>query len=155
MESKTLEYIIYKADLFRRGLMIILSTGDRVIIPYPASDNICAGASFSSDEYETDEYETDEVAWMVDEEDIVQFIEIDKIIGIKLIDMKKSIEKRERIGSRIAELRRERGMSQAQLAEATGLKQPNIARIEAGKYSTTLDLLTTIADALGVKVDFI
>jgi transcriptional regulator with XRE-family HTH domain len=46
-------------------------------------------------------------------------------------------------------------MSQAQLAEATGLKQPNIARIEAGKYSTTLDLLTTIADALGVKVDFI
>ena len=62
---------------------------------------------------------------------------------------------RQRIGARIAELRRERGMSQAQLAEATGLKQPNIARIEAGKYSTTLDLLTTIADALGVKVDFI
>lgn len=62
---------------------------------------------------------------------------------------------RQRIGARIAELRKAKGMSQLQLAEAAGLKQPNIARIEAGKYSTTLDVLTKIADALGVKVDFI
>lgn len=66
-----------------------------------------------------------------------------------------SNDERQRIGARIAELRRERGMSQAQLAEAAGLRQSNVSRIEAGKYATTLDLLTTIADALGVKVDFI
>jgi len=66
-----------------------------------------------------------------------------------------SNNERQRIGARIAELRRERGMSQAQLAEAAGLRQSNVSRIEAGKYATTLDILTNIAQALGCKVDII
>lgn len=59
------------------------------------------------------------------------------------------------IGQRIAELRKEQGMTQAQLAEAAGLKQSNVSRIEAGKYATTLDILANITQALGCKVDII
>lgn len=59
------------------------------------------------------------------------------------------------IGQRIAELRKEQGMTQAQLAEAAGLRQSNVSRIEAGKYATTLDILANIAQALGCKVDII
>ena len=57
------------------------------------------------------------------------------------------------IGKRIAELRKEKGMSQTQLAEAIGMKQPNLANIEAGRFSTTIDVLERIADALDVKLD--
>ena len=60
-----------------------------------------------------------------------------------------------RIGRRIAETRKERGLTQTQLAERCGLQQAHIARIEAGRYSVGLDTLAQIADALGMKIDFI
>lgn len=61
---------------------------------------------------------------------------------------------RERIGKRIAQIRMEVGISQYKLAELTGLAPGNIARIETGKYSTGVDLLSKIGDALGYKLDF-
>jgi len=67
--------------------------------------------------------------------------------------MKQEKKARYEIGKRIAELRKERGMSQTQLAEAIGMAQPNLANIEAGRYSTTIDVLERIADALGSKLD--
>ena len=36
-----------------------------------------------------------------------------------------------------------------------GLKYANVRSIEEGKYATTLDILNKIADALGVKLDFV
>ena len=65
------------------------------------------------------------------------------------------IEERKRIGQRIAELRKEQGMTQTQLAERCGLQQAHIARIETGRYSVGLDTLTQIATALGMRVDFV
>ena len=67
----------------------------------------------------------------------------------------KKEEERLRIGQRIAELRKERGMSQVALAAACGLQQAHIARIENGKYSVGLDTLATIAQAMNLRVDFI
>lgn len=61
---------------------------------------------------------------------------------------------RERIGKRIAQIRMEVGISQARLSELTGIAPGNIARIETGKYSTGVDLLSKIGDALGYKLDF-
>lgn len=66
----------------------------------------------------------------------------------------KEIE-RKRIGLRIAEIRKEQGITQAQLAAACGLQQAHIARIEAGRYSVGLDTLALIATALGARIDFI
>mgnify|MGYP001637468608 CR=1 FL=1 len=62
---------------------------------------------------------------------------------------------RERIGKRIAEIRKQKGISQAQLSELTGIAPGNIARIELGKYSTGIDILSKIAKSLNYKVDFI
>lgn len=67
--------------------------------------------------------------------------------------VQKKKKARYEIGKRIAELRKERGMSQTQLAEAIGMAQPNLANIEAGRFSTTIDVLERIADALGAKID--
>lgn len=65
------------------------------------------------------------------------------------------MSERERIGKRIAEIRKIKGLSQAKLAELADIAPGNIARIETGKYSTGIDLLSKIADALGYKLDFI
>lgn len=62
---------------------------------------------------------------------------------------------RVRIGQRIVELRKQQGITQVQLADAIGVKQSSIARIESGKHAQRLDVLSRIADALGVKIDLV
>jgi len=60
-----------------------------------------------------------------------------------------------RIGDRIKELREAAGLSQKELAEKCDLRQQHIARVELGKYSTGIDILSKIAAALGVRLDFV
>ncbi|HWK89182.1 MAG TPA: helix-turn-helix domain-containing protein [Longimicrobium sp.] len=52
----------------------------------------------------------------------------------------------------VSRLREERGLTQAQLAEAVGRKQPRIAEIERGDANPTLETLTRIALALRVPL---
>lgn len=66
-----------------------------------------------------------------------------------------NLNERERIGKRIAELRKQKGLSQARLAELVSINQGHIARIELGKYSTSIDILAKIGYALGCRIDFI
>lgn len=54
---------------------------------------------------------------------------------------------------RIARLRQERGLTQTQLAEMIGIKQPSLARIESGKHTIRLDILERICEALGVSLN--
>lgn len=61
---------------------------------------------------------------------------------------------RQRIGKRIADLRKEHGLTQQQLGDMCGIQQGHIARIERGKYSVGLDTLAIIAKTLGKKIDF-
>jgi len=56
-------------------------------------------------------------------------------------------------GYQVACLRIAAGMTQAELAEKVGTRQPNIARLEAGKHVPTLDLLQRVAKALGYRLD--
>lgn len=65
------------------------------------------------------------------------------------------MNERERIGKRIAELRKRRGLSQAKLAELAGIDPGHIARIELGRYSTGIDILAKIGYALDCRIDFI
>lgn len=62
---------------------------------------------------------------------------------------------RDRIGQRIAALRKLAGMSQEQLALRAGLQRTHISRIEAGKYAVTLETIQAIAEALDMTVDII
>lgn len=57
-----------------------------------------------------------------------------------------------RIGSRLRELREAQGMTTRQLAEAAGLHQSNISKIEAGKYSVGLDVLSKMCSALNAEL---
>jgi transcriptional regulator with XRE-family HTH domain len=62
---------------------------------------------------------------------------------------------RERIGRRIAALRKLAGLSQEQLSERAGLQRTHVSRIEAGKYAVTLETIQAIAEGLGMTVDII
>jgi predicted transcriptional regulator len=53
----------------------------------------------------------------------------------------------------VACLRIAAGMTQAELAEKVGTRQPNIARLEAGKHIPTLGFLQRVARALGYRLD--
>lgn len=63
-------------------------------------------------------------------------------------------EARLNIGHALRELREAMNLSQEALAEATGIKRSNIARIEGGKYNVTLDTLALIANALDCNINF-
>ena len=69
--------------------------------------------------------------------------------------MVKNEEERQRIGQRIADLRKEKGMTQQDLADVTGNQRNHISRIESGKYSVGFDTLQAIAEALGGTIDII
>jgi transcriptional regulator with XRE-family HTH domain len=64
-------------------------------------------------------------------------------------------KKEEEIGKKIVEIRKERGMTQRDLAARCGIAQSTIYRIEAGKFAVRLDLLESIANVLGKKVDLV
>lgn len=52
----------------------------------------------------------------------------------------------------IISTRKEKNLTQKELAELVGTKQSNIARLESGTYNPTLQFLQKIASALGKKV---
>ena len=55
------------------------------------------------------------------------------------------------IGKRIAELRRERGYGQDELAEMAGVHRVTLARYETGVIEPGAGAVARIADALGVR----
>ena len=64
-------------------------------------------------------------------------------------------QERERIGAKIRQLREEKGIEARHLAVIANIDAANLSRIEKGKYSVGFDILTKIANALGVKVDLV
>ena len=67
----------------------------------------------------------------------------------------KKQQTRNRIGQRIAKLRKLYGFSQEQLSERAGLQRSHLSRIEAGKYAVNIETLQAIAEALYMTVDII
>ena len=58
-------------------------------------------------------------------------------------------------GKSIQELRRDRGMTQTQLAEYVGISSDNLGRIERGQQGVSIDLLIELADFFAVSMDYI
>lgn len=56
----------------------------------------------------------------------------------------------QRLGARIRALRLAAGLTQAELARRTGIHRPNIARVEAGRHTPSLETLARLANAIGV-----
>ena len=55
--------------------------------------------------------------------------------------------------TKIAELRREKKLSQADLAEIVGVTRQTITSIETGKYIASLPLAYKIAKYFGLKIE--
>jgi transcriptional regulator with XRE-family HTH domain len=58
----------------------------------------------------------------------------------------------QRFGARLRELRRSRGLTQAQLAQEARLTASYVGRLEAGGASPGIDLVQRLADALGTTI---
>ncbi len=56
-------------------------------------------------------------------------------------------------GYQVARLRIQHGLTQAQLAELVGTRQPSIARLENGTSAPSLSFLNKIAAALEAKIE--
>lgn len=50
--------------------------------------------------------------------------------------------------------RKRQGMTQQEVADITGMKAPNITRVESRKYTPTLDVLVRYANAVGKELHF-
>lgn len=64
-------------------------------------------------------------------------------------------DERVRIGKRIRDLREKKRMEARDLALLTGIDAANISRIEQGKYSTGVDILSRICVILDAHLDLI
>ncbi len=64
-------------------------------------------------------------------------------------------EERKRIGAKIKQIREQKGIEAKHLASLANIDAANLSRIEQGRYSIGLDILSRIGTALGVKVDLV
>ena len=64
-------------------------------------------------------------------------------------------EDRLRIGARLKEIREKKKMEAKNIARIAGIDPSNLSKIEAGKYSVGLDILSKIANAIGASVDIV
>lgn len=71
------------------------------------------------------------------------------------IDSGNRQSERIRIGKRIKELREKKGMEARDLALLARIDAANLSRIEQGKYSTGIDIISRIAIILGAHIDII
>ena len=62
---------------------------------------------------------------------------------------------RMKFGSQITRLRRQAGLSQAELASATSLKECTVRNVEKGAFNTPFDILTRIATVLGGELKIV
>jgi len=62
---------------------------------------------------------------------------------------------RTRIGEKIRQIREEKGIEAKDLARLAKIDAANLSRIEKGKYSVGLDILSKLASALGYHIDIV
>jgi len=59
----------------------------------------------------------------------------------------------EKLGQRIAQLRKEKGMTQVEFAEKLGIQRTALARIETGNVNTTILNLRNISQTLQTSIE--
>lgn len=68
---------------------------------------------------------------------------------IKAYEQKMSVA----AGKVFKQARKEMGYTQQEIAESSGVKRPNIARLESGKHSPTIDMLQRVAQSMGMDME--
>jgi DNA-binding XRE family transcriptional regulator len=62
-------------------------------------------------------------------------------------------EMKQKVAERFAAYRKQKGMSQTELAERAGVSRTNITRFENGKYNPSVEMMVRIAMALDAELD--
>lgn len=77
--------------------------------------------------------------------------------GLGILGMSSGDRQNERlrIGKRIRQIREDKRIEAQDLAKLANIDAANLSRIENGKYSVGLDILSRIASALGKQVDLV
>jgi DNA-binding XRE family transcriptional regulator len=84
-----------------------------------------------------------------------QWAEIKKTITSIPDTEKKYLENLSELVVKIIERRKELNLSQLELAEISGLKQPAIARLENARSIPRMDTVIRLGLALGIKLKFV
>lgn len=58
-------------------------------------------------------------------------------------------------GKRIAEIRKEKNLTQAQLAELLHVSRVHIGKVESGKHGASVDLLADLSCLFSVSLDYL
>ena len=74
-------------------------------------------------------------------------------MGYTVDTMPKKVDPTSEFGRRLLKLRTERGLTQAQLAEALNTKQSAIARLESGSHRPSLATLDKVCGALDAHLE--
>ena len=93
-----------------------------------------------------------------DKEIMTKYIWRDLILnGVSIIGMSSGDRQRERtrIGEKIRQIRNEKGIEARDLARLANIDPANLSRIEKGKYSVGLDILSKLVFALGYHIDIV
>lgn len=86
-------------------------------------------------------------------QDDFRLVEIDvDIVGEEQIDLRRKQTAATAFGAAVARARKERGLTQGDLAYRMGVDQPSISRLERGQTNPTLDLMQETAEALGMEL---
>ena len=70
-------------------------------------------------------------------------------------DILKEKQRKAMVARRLAEVRKQKGMNQFELAKAMGCTQGLISKYEAGQANIHLNTLIDICDALGCSLDYL
>ena len=67
-----------------------------------------------------------------------------------LIEVQKKV--RRTVAEQYIKVRKEKKLTQEDLAARMDVSRPNISRFESGEYNTTIDMLVKMADCLGMEL---
>jgi transcriptional regulator with XRE-family HTH domain len=70
---------------------------------------------------------------------------------VNILNQEILMDIKQEFGKRLAQMRKERKISQEQLAELSGLNRPYISGIEQGKRNVSLEVIVSLAKALGIQ----
>ncbi len=121
-------------------LVAILGDGRLFVLPRPVSDD-------------DDGSEVVSIAIATDAQAATVKLSKGREISVSAAEIvlgKAQVEDGAHLGARIRALRLEAGLTQAELARRTGIHRPNIARVEAGRHTPSLETIARLAQAIGV-----
>jgi DNA-binding XRE family transcriptional regulator len=149
---KRFEYL--SVSLRANELVAILGDGTPILIPRPAGETDDGSKVLSislSEEATTATLALSsgkEITLIAASLAIPQCRKVDGVI-IESYEPRQALG-RTTLGARLKLLRQAAGLTQAELSRRTGIHRPNIARVEAGRHTPSLETLTRLAAAIGV-----